>query len=203
MDSLDWMLREGSWPHLQQSFKEADEVGHSFTSRIKALKAYQEQFDIAGQQTFPNAAWVEYFAVLSIAYVLEALNPAIFMDPLARGKEAYRFDNMEWPVESMETVCIAECYLKLDELEQAHIKKAKQTGSQGGLKRTEKYDSLKTMLLQTYEEKGYQNRSNHGAAKLLYDQFEEEILKILHTEGPVNRVTKWIGQYKRGEIKLR
>ena len=110
LDSLDWMLREGSWLHFLKTIKESNVEGYGFTNRVKTLQAYQETFEITDQWTFPHATWADYFAVLTIAYVLEALNPANFTEPGKVEKEAYRFTNAEWPLESMETVCTAVRY---------------------------------------------------------------------------------------------
>ena len=197
LDSLDWMLQEGSWPHFLKSMEEANVEGYSFTNRVKALKAYQDEFDIREQQGFPRATWADYFAVLAIAYVLEALNPANFMDPKKIGQEAYRFQNMDWPLECMEAVCVAECHHELQQYIEAQQTTAKEQGRQGGQKRVAKFEELKALVFEYYEAHELSRRSNRDAAKRIYAALKDEVDAVLTTEDPAHRIAQWIGKYRR------
>jgi hypothetical protein len=197
LDALDWMLREGSGPHLRNTLAEADAFGISFTSRVKALKAYRELFDIQDQAQFPNAHWYEYFAVLSIAYVLEALRE-IAPSKGEQANDSGIYQDIEWPMECMEAVCLAECEAELEQqLARQQKEQVKAIGSKGGRLRVAKFDALRIKVLKFYDEKGLNSRSNREAGKRIYQAMKADIDAVLTTDDPVHRIATWIGKYKK------
>ena len=194
---LDWMLREGSMPLFKKTMAETESMGFSFTSRVKALKAYREEFDITEQKHFPNATWSDYFAILAIAYVLEALNPANFLEPDKQDSETYRFSNLEWPLECMEAVCAAECYDELDRYAKKQQADVKERGRKGGRTRVAKFEALKEKVINYYLDNNLQSRSNRDAAKRIYSALQDEVDTTLSTEDPILRLASWIGKHKK------
>ncbi|MBK8162005.1 MAG: hypothetical protein IPK65_02275 [Gammaproteobacteria bacterium] len=73
IDSLDWILRESGPKEFETAIAATERDGECFISRVKALKLRREEFDITGQPSLPDASWVDYFAVLTLAYVSEYL----------------------------------------------------------------------------------------------------------------------------------
>jgi len=191
IESLDWMLKEGSKVLFDINMLQAENDEDAFSDRVKALKSYAEAFDISDQESLPNATWTDYFATLSLVTILEALHPDNFSEP---------FTDYAYPMEAMEAVCIAEFYKELSEYDKNQLRKR---GQLGGKKRASKFDQLIYKLLSKYEATPrYQKQSNRQAARLLMQDFKEEIEKDLTSQEPRETIEKWIGKYKKGELKI-
>jgi hypothetical protein len=203
LDSLDWILRQGSNVHREVAFKKADIKGYAFTHRVKALKDYANVVDISGQSQLPNATWADYFAVLTLAYVAETLceenyRHESFPSPTNEAEHPFHID---WAVESMEAVCYAEQLQALDALRKElalpdTTEVMQQRGQKGGLIRSQRFSELKDKVIKLYKEK-YTARSNRDAAKRIEKDLSQEDLAVLTSAEPWETFTRWIAQYKR------
>lgn len=223
LESLDWMLEEGGERLEEYALEVCNTEGECYVNRTKALKHLQAVFDIAEQESLPNASWVDYFAVLAIAYVAEMVNeletanrPSNWesnyglKDPELKSNtsDSIRYVQIEWALESMEAVCYAEhlnwiadannrTEVDLEALRQeAH----KDLSSKGGKKRVARYKPLKENIL-AHHDAHYANRSARNAAKRIYEDLASEINAVLNTEDPEKQIEKWLGQHRRKKRK--
>lgn len=213
-DSLDWLLREGH-RRFEADFFSGKFGDVAYVNRVKVLRGLQPYFDLVGQDALPNASWPEYFAVLALACLGEQLFALAHEEPIppayagvvteievATQRERYLG---EAAMEAMEAVCHGE-WLITEAALQAKLERAsgeaaeamRAAGQRGARIRVAKYDHLRTRLLCHYDEH-LSRRSNRGAAKQLYAQFQAAIDEVLHTDDPVQQIAKWIGQHKRSK----
>lgn len=187
IESLDWMLRQSGRLETEQSFIRRETEDIIFINRVKALKLYSESFEITQQELLPDATWTDYFAVLSLVTILEALNPNNLIEKT--------FLDHELPMEALEAVCLAEFYKELAETTTNEFKKR---GQAGGQKRASKFGDLMKKVLTKYDETPrYQNTSNRQAARYLMDDFHEEIAETLSGSEPRETLERWIGKHKK------
>ena len=191
-ESLDWMLQEGDKALYETTITEVEAEGEAFINRVKALKSYAEKFDIADQESLPNATWTDYFAALSLVTILEALHPENFPEP---------FQDYGHPMEAMEAVCIAEFYKDLAINSNLQLKKR---GRAGGLKRSRKFNTLINKVLTQYEnDPEIKSLSNRKASYAIFaGPLQKEIENTLNTDEPEKRIEIWIGKYKNGHLKI-
>jgi len=203
LDSLDWMLQKGSELQNEHSFKITNEKEYCVISRVKALKLFADDVDITDQTQFPNATWADYFALLTLAYVREVLHPGN-----SKGADlekfiftgSYPFD-IDFPIECMEAICIAECYKKIDSIEPQNNELMRKRGQKGGQMKAEIFGEIQRKCVQFYIEK-FKTRSNRDASRRIIKELTDKDLKIFTTDDPAHTIERWIAKYKNGEIKL-
>lgn len=191
LDLAGLKLEEEARNLLQNKGKEV-----AYLSRTKSLITLQFGFDIDHEKSFINATWYEYFALLSLLHIVEIyyIKSSEEKEPDGLSKfelEIYNFSKNEIPrlitefsVESMEAISQAESLFKI---KNAAIEKARNAGKKSG----KKSNGIKRKVLDRYHSE-YYRKTNLGAAKLLYDDFKEEIDIDLDTEDPIKRLEKWI-----------
>ena len=172
IESLNWMLEEGSKSLSEEIKPEIEQNGFAFHDRVKALKSYKDIFDISEQPSVPNVTWSDYFSVLSLITILEALKVENFEQS---------FSNFSFPMEAMEAVCLAESFQVLNDYEK---KLNQKRGQIGGRKSTSKFNEITNKAL---------NAENY---------LKEELEETLNTEEPELRIAIWIGKYKQGKLKI-
>jgi hypothetical protein len=198
LGTLDWMLVEGG-REFDNAVRIRLEKGEDniFVNRVKALTVYSDSFDITGQDSFPDATWGDYFALLSLAYILESLHPG---NGIYKDEPMFEIQRFDWPLECMEAICLAECSNQKDELlGQTTVQKS---GFKGGKKKASKHDEIRSKVIQFYEDNGFHRKTNRDAAKRIYKALKEEIDLVLNTDEPEKRLEKWIGQYKKGQLEV-
>lgn len=206
LDSLDWILREGGKLELTHSITVSNEKGHCFISRVKALKLFAEITDISDQTLLPNATWSDYFAVLTLAYIAEALHPNNFAPTtsknyLSEGDYPFSLDHL---IECVEAVCTAECFRKLEHIAPDEKEILRKNAQKGGRISASRLDDLKIKVISHYL-KHYKTRSNREAAKRIYKDLQTDIddpEKGLSGDDPAHTIEKWIGQYKNGLLNI-
>jgi hypothetical protein len=227
IESLDYLLREGSQHLFAESVEVLKTKDHHFINRVKALRAYRTQMDITDQSHLPNATWADYFAAMALACVTESLynvkhaGPAFVHPKLpkipAPAPDHVGYADVELALEAMDAVCFAE-QLFAEALAQpatdaeqltgaparAHappISDAAERGSKGGKVRAAKYGTLKDKVVSLYETKYQESRSNREAARRIFDELSAEDLSVLSDnlgdQNAVERFAKWIGEHKK------
>jgi hypothetical protein len=208
IESLDWMLREGSQHLFAESMRVLKNKNHHVVNRVKALRAFMPHFDIANQSNLPNATWADYFAALTLAYITEALY-AIHEStppggPLPEHESTPRHDPqtaLDWAsaLEAMDAVCFAEHLLADSQRQTPPPASAAALGRKGGKMRTAKFSNLKDKVLGLYERKYHTCPSNREAARRILLELTEKDLSVLSTDNPQERFQKWIGTYKKAQ----
>lgn len=205
LESLDWMLRRSTL--LEKALAE-DKPDGSIINRVKALRAYREDIELTDQPTLPNATWAEYFAVLALAYVAEAvfIENHSHIDATSRDHDPTSNDAFLWnqALEAMDAIAYAEGLHTLEKtleaLEAERTTIASEVmrlhGGKGGRIRAAKFSALKQKVIDRYNE-DYSNRSVRLAAKKIYEELKGEINVTLSTDEPTKTLEKWIGQYKK------
>ncbi len=51
--------------------------------------------------------------------------------------------------------------------------------------------------MKIYAQKGYERFSNRHAAKILYEENQAEVERILRSDDPAHQIAKWISKHKR------
>lgn len=192
IESLNWMLEEGSKSLSEEIKPEIEQNGFAFHDRVKALKSYKDFFDISDQPSVPNVTWTDYFSVLSLVTILEALKVENFEQS---------FSNFSFPMEAMEAVCLAESFQVLDDYDK---KLNQKRGQIGGRKSTSKFNEITNKALKIYRDTpGLSELSNRRAAFLIAENYlKEELEETLNTEEPELRIAIWIGKYKQGKLTI-
>lgn len=210
LDSLDWMLRESGPKEFDTAMTITERDGECFVSRVKALKLRYREFDISNQSWVLDASWVDYFAVLTLAYIDEMLYE--YKQANETRESQFKIDPaslmIDWALEAMDAVCYAELLkavadqlaehdmrTKMD-IDTAVREELQERGRKGGLKRAEPFAHLRQKVLQRYE-MNYMGKSAHKAATLIYEDLKMEVDKILSKYEPEKRLEKWIGQHRR------
>lgn len=213
IESLDWMLQKGSellFAYIEDAFKTKNMV---FTSRVLALKLFKDGIDLDNQESFPNATWSEYFAILTIAYIVEMLyikNREPIKDTTDLGKymaetreDRIKSVIIEKAIESMDAVSHAEGLLAYEDLLSHSITEtARKMGKTGQAIKARKYDDIKRKIISRYLGH-YTDISNRKAAMCIYIDLKDEINQVLKSEDPENQIEKWIGQYKLGRLNIK
>lgn len=204
IESLDWMLREGSLHLFKQTMEVLNTKEHHFISRVKALRAFMPHFEIADQSQLPNASWADYFAALTLAYVTEALyaadKPAYDGEPIEE-----HMNDIDWEsaLEAMDAACCAEQLLSETKLKNRQPRTSAESGSLGGKIRASKYSNIKNKVFKLYENKYHTRPSNRDAAKRILNDLSDDDLSVLRTDDKLKRIEKWIKEYKeRSDKKL-
>lgn len=192
IESLDWMLRESSQLEFEASMSRLENEESVFITRVKAFKLFSENYDITNQPNLPNASWADYFATLSLITILEAIHPENY---------EYSISNLDFPLEALEAVCIAEFHR---ELEQSESLSAKRKGKTGGKRKASKYGEIINKVLIAYRDTpDISDLSNRKAGYLLSEMLKDEIQSSpLDTEEPEHRIEIWLGKYKNGKLKI-
>lgn len=206
IESLDWMLKEGS-EHLFVETMEALKTQDGVTTdRIKALNALMQNIELENQPSFPNATWPEYFAVLALAYIAEALHPENWAPSNVSPSDTHITEQTQilnlfhsvvphWPIEAMDAVCYAERLQSEARIIQDGNDTPKKLGRKGGIIRGSKFNALHDKVIAIYLEK-HQTRSNRDAAKRIVKKLSKDDLETLSTGEPNLTFERWIGQYK-------
>lgn len=192
IESLDWMLRESSQLEFENSMRRLENEESVFINRVKAFKLFSENYDIRNQPNLPNASWADYFATLSLVTILEAIHPENY---------EYSIAHLDFPLEALEAVCIAEFHR---EIEQAESLSAKRKGKTGGKRKASKFADIINKVLTTYRDTpGLSDLSNRKAGYMLSEILKEEIESSpLDTEEPEHRIEIWLGKYKNGKLTI-
>lgn len=210
IDSLDWILRESGPKEFETAMATTEQDGECFISRVKALKLRREEFDISGQPSLPDASWVDYFAVLTLAYVSEYLyeHQSGIQVPEVHSSGDYPGVMIDWALDAMDAVCYAEHLEAITDrlaerdkqnkvtIDIAVREKLQERGRKGGLKRAEPFAQLRQKVLHHYD-MNYKGKSAHKGAKLVYEDLRTEVNTILSKYEPEKRLEKWIGQHLR------
>ncbi len=221
IESLDWMLEKGGDVLLDQAVKVADATGQTSVNRVRAMKqlVIVDLFDISEQSALPGATWAEYFAALSIAYLLEVLAYQRFgatADP--RASDAIGDTHMEasWQrflthnaLESMEAVCYAECLRREAAVEAnvsgAHAAKAKEQftlqSQKGGIERHADTNRALTELVAFYQQGEFDNHAE--AVRQFLEQAPEELVEHLKPTNRERTLYEGLNALLKGERKLR
>lgn len=188
IESLDWMLRESSQVEFSNSMERLKTEDSVFINRVKAFKLFSHDYDISEQDSLPNASWADYFATLSLVTILEALHPK---------NRDYVLINLDYPMEALEAVCLAEFHR---EIEEVASKAAKKKGSTGGKKRAQKYKVLKELLLNEYSSNDkYKNKTYRHSARLLIEHFSNDVNAVLSEDNARDTIQRWISElHKNG-----
>lgn len=192
IESLDWMLRESSQLEFESSMHRLETEEGVFINRVKAFKLFSEKYDITNQTNLPNASWADYFATLSLITILEAIHPENY---------EYSLSSLDFPLEALEAVCIAEFHREMEESESLS---AKRKGQTGGKRKASKYGEIINKVLSVYRDTpGLSDLSNRKAGYLLSEMLKDEIQSSpLDTEEPEHRIEIWLGKYKNGKLKI-
>jgi len=194
IESLDWMLREGGKHLFKETMAALKTQDDAFIDRVKALRALMKNIELDDQPSFPNATWAEYFAVLTLVYVAEALQPENW-GHASQSDEPYSI-KPDWAIEAMDAVGFAERLQSEALLIQQNSESLKGLGSKGGKIRAAKFNALRNKVISIYLEK-HQNRSNREAAKRIVSELSKGDLSALSTGEPNLTFERWIGQHKR------
>ena len=121
MQILNWMLHQERRDLIIETMKRKKE-DTSYLSPTFILRYQMELFNIAGQKDFPEAAWAEYFAILSLALVGNVFRPPLALRSNKKLTELeirdrYREYATQLSKDAMEAICYAEMLLekKVDE----------------------------------------------------------------------------------------
>lgn len=204
LESIDWLLRKGGDWHFYETITSDEE--YFPTNRVKALRCLVDKVDLIGQEDFPNAAWGEYFAVLTIAYVVEAMYelehgeehlPATPNNRPRMDMTEYGLNFPEQAIEAMDAISYAEGLLAVDS---ARKYVHKTMGKKGGMKRVAPYNQLKNKICTIYKNK-YTNLSNQKAAKSIWthDLSETDREVLVLNDDPEHQIAVWIGRCKHSE----
>jgi len=203
IDSLDWLLAEGG-RRFRAEILEGEHGETVWMNRSKALKGLVPVFDLGDQEGFPQATWAEYFALLALACVGEELyyegrswaeiyGPALAaqIDP---DEAQRRRDWQRWgsAMEALEAVCYAEHFQAIDAAKEAQ----RERGRQGKKATMRPYDEVRQKLLAHYDAH-LSGRTDRGAAKRLYQHFQDEVDEVLKTDDPEHQIAKWVGLHRR------
>ena len=199
LDSLDWILREGGRLEMEHSIAVANEKGHCYVSRVKALKLYAEITDISNQTSLPNATWSVYFAVFTLAYIAEVLDQRNFS---ANSVGTYSSDDeysfsLDYIAESVEAICTAECFRQIEQFKPDPNAVMRERGRKGGKIRVKDYDDLKPIVIKHYLEHHQKWPSTH-----VYNDLKEQIDKVLTGSDKPKTIEKWIGKYHKGTLNI-
>ncbi len=198
LDSLHWLLGQGGQRFMAEI--RGGEHGEAvFMNRAKALSRLIPVFDLKGQTGFPRATWPDYFALLALASVGEELyyegqsweeiHGSALVSELDLHEEQQRHDWRRWgtAMEALEAVCYA-----------AYLDTQRQRGGRGKQAAMRPFDELRRRLLTHYDaQMAGGRRSDRGAAKRLYQLFQDEVDGVLTTDDPVHQIAKWIGRHRR------
>lgn len=157
---------------------------------------------------------MDYFAALSLAYVVEHLYEI-------NGSDTQRLLEMERRitqgeitpevqqqraaiqlagkvVEASEAVAYAEHLRQLDIESNRRVSELNsKRASTGGKGRHKKYEALKPIVISYYDSQ-YSCYSNREAARLIYEsELTDEQRYIFETDKPENTIAKWIGEQKK------
>lgn len=206
IESLDWMLRKGSelfLSGLDEAFKTKNIV---YSNRVKAIQHFKDNIDLDNQDSFPDAKWSEYFALLTFAYITETiyLNNSeqqsgtseldkIFEESV---KQNIQLKTTEHAIESMDAIANAEGLLAVEDLIKQHNEILQKRGGKGGKMRGSKFNHLKDTCLNIYTDK-YTSRSNSDAAKRIVKELTQEDLSVLTTDEPDKTIARWISSHKK------
>lgn len=213
-ESLDWMLRKGSelffdhsWELLNNGKEEV------FVNRVKVLRLLKEKFDLSEQDSFKNATWAEYFALLSLANVLDLFYSMqrTFTEPKTDFEKeierSYRVNIerniIDGGLEAMDAISHAEGLIENNKIINDQHDSAKERGRKGGLIRVSKFDNIKNKVIQLYLDEKLHEISNRKAAFYICDKLSADIENSLTGDEPEITVAKWIGQYKKGTLDIR
>lgn len=192
IECLDWMLRDSSVIESETSRQLLKNKDTVFINRVKAFKLFSNNYDISEQKSLPNASWSDYFAALSLITILEALHPENY---------DYALSAIDYSLEALEAVCIAEFKKELEDYESLS---AKRKGQAGGKRKASKFEAIINKVLTTYRNTdGLSELSNRKAGYLLSEMLKEDIeASLLNSEEPEQRIAIWLGKYKNGKLKI-
>ena len=162
------------------------------------LRLAIEDFDISGQQDFPNAKWSEYFALNALAQIGEIVSSiyehAKDRDPdeLIKGNPLITGACLD----ALDSLCDAAAQHALE----TRIEKYRAAGKKGGKRRVERYHALRLRVLEIHDQM-YTNRSAKQAATLIvrYTLNNEELAILVESNREL-QIEKWIRAHRR-EIK--
>jgi len=212
IESLSWMLQEGSKLLFNDSIEALKTKDMYFTNRVKALRLLQTNIDLSNQENFPNATWADYFALLSLISIVESyyyINQNLEADDTRIGKlitegRKISVNNLiiDYAIESMDAISHAEGLLSSYQIEsQASSIAAKEMGKKGLKIKAQRFNDIKQKVLALYLDR-YNRRSNRDAAKRIYTDLQNEIDYVSSSDEPEKLIEKWIGQYKRGKLNI-
>ncbi|MEW8295452.1 MAG: hypothetical protein AB2651_21390 [Candidatus Thiodiazotropha sp.] len=198
-DSLIYILEEGEKLEFEQSVKAVDDGDYVLT-QANALRLYMDDFDISDQELFTNATWSEYFAVLSLANIGMAVELQWNIDKKVYKNNLNDLDKylistggqnlIDYLLEAFEAATAGQFLYDAEN-------KARKSRSQGGKIKARNYEPLKKFVLDHWRD-SYQDRSNRNAATRIWNETPDNLKSLLHTDDPIKRLEKWIGQEKRG-----
>lgn len=204
LESLDWMLGEGS-VRLFEDIMSCDEVSSRSVSRALALMSFLPSFDIKGQSQLKKAKYQEYFALLVIGVIAETLNllnggNTDTLPPEAQGippgaivrSNSYMKHAIE---ETLEAISFAEGIAFGAAL---GANSPRSIGKKGGKIRASKFSALRKEVIECYEAK-YSRLSDRQAAKLIAKELAKEAKEVLSTPEPEVRFQDWIGKHRRSK----
>lgn len=170
------------------------------------LRAAMEDFDISGQEKFPNATWPEYFALLALSHVGEAISTIKDMQP---ERDVFPVDSafgsliLQMGIQGMDAIGEADALEREGRVRNETSGAVKQAVSERAAKAAKKrmapYQELKDKCLNLYKDK-YQSRSNREAARRIYENdLSAKEKDILKSDDPPHQIEIWIGAYRRSD----
>ena len=177
-------------------------VRRDLYSSAYALKALQPNFDISGDENFPNASWAEMFAVLALSLVDQACDDERLFGNKALPEDAERDDwfyeyrvvsrASYWLIEAMDAVATAEGIQSfqngiMDAKQKVTIRNQHAAIQRHG-KTNEALRALKDFYLSG------KHKSMRNAAHLFCDAFPDKVAHLAHYNR-VRTLTEGLSNY--------
>jgi hypothetical protein len=169
-----------------------------------------DRFDITGQPSLPNASWVDYFAVLALAYVNAACEELAYrrsetrwnlnVDADARALAIFLMG--QYAVIAMEAVCVAESFRRQEIAEKRTAEKTETEHSEKISLRMQKAAIARhgpTNALISECHQLWLELKKRGGAKTI----PEDRVSHLFPENRIYVLARGISQYEKGKRKLK
>lgn len=165
--------------------------------------------------TISNPTWYEIFSIYTLGLIAYAIRDLSYMENLSELNRDDYLNEMAgtYLAEVTETSTIAHFVLSdnwvKDNIDQTITeinKHRKSIASKGGKARSEKYNALKDAVYTAYQN-GHTHKSNKQAARDILHVLPEDIKtdatgnSILAEHNSVEQVARWIGQFRRNQLR--
>jgi len=207
VEFLNWIMGEADHRHKISSIQKL-KAGTKvvFETDPRKLLALFEDFDLEDQDGFPSGTPEDYFAVLALAKCFEAIETHETLTAYANGESAYVIEGYPHDLQAPlyhNSINARDNLLSeakdllafVDGIRFAQLR-AKSAGKRGATAKSTPFVMLREKLMAVYDQQ-YQKMTNRQAAGRLYQEFQEEVDKTLHTDDPAHRIGIWIGQHKK------
>lgn len=172
-------------------------------TKADSLRAAMGDFDISAEEQFPNATWPEYFALLALAHVGEAISTIKDMRPemdVFPVTEAFGGLILQMGIHAMDAIGEAHALEREERVRHEMHKTARQAvASHAAKQRLAPFHAVRVKCLAIYTEK-YQSKSNRDAARRIFDNdLSESERAVFRSDDPPHQIEKWIGAHLKKE----